>query len=120
VGKETPVRLEQIVAALKMLLETFAAGDGPVPAIEDDFSVATLDVPGNGGTLRIRFAVDEEAPEEYRFTFEAWTVDADGNRTSEVARGDGGYSPADAMQVSHWRALQEPRGVADPVDGTVE
>ena len=111
------MRLEQLIAALKMLLKGFGTIDAQVPGVEGDFSVAVLDVPGNDGTLRVRLAVDDEAPEEYRFTFEAWVVDDNGNRTSGVARGNGGFSPEDAMSVTHWNALEEQRGIDDPVDG---
>ena len=110
--------LEQLLAVMKMLTEGFTAvTGGPVARFEDRLSVVVFDIPGNDGAVRIRLAEDVEAPEEYRFTFEAWRVEAEGRRTSEVVRGNGADTPEDAMVFSHWHDLtNQPNGRPDSVD----
>ena len=112
--------LEELLAVLKTLAKGFdAVVGGHVAAFEDHFSVVALDIPGNDGGVRIRIAEDVEAPEEYRFTFEAWRIDAEGRRISEVVRGNGANTPEDAMLISHWRALMDPPHIRDSVDSIV-
>lgn len=102
---------------MKRLRAGFTAPDGQVPPHEDDqYSLVILDIPGNGDTLRIRLAEDVDAPENYRFSFEAWLVDAAGKRSSDVVRGNGGSTPEDAMEISQWHRLRELPGPSDPVD----
>ena len=110
---------EQVLAVMKALVTGFTAPDGPVARFDEDgFAVVIFDIPGNDGGFRIRLAEDAEESDRH-FSFEAWCVDADGKRTSDVVRGNGGDTPEDAMEVSQWHRLREPPGPPDPVDTIV-
>lgn len=105
---------EQIHEIKGMLTQGFEAVDGTVTPFDEPAVrvVVEFAIPGNDGGFLVRIA--DNGPKydhpEFRYTCEAWQVDAKGNRVSEVASGNGGDTPETAMQVSHWRALNRPAG----------
>ena len=77
--------------------------------------MVVFEIPGNQRHLRVRITAGEPAVPE-SCGFEAWYVDGDGKRTSAVTRGNSGFTPEDAMGMSHWHDLEEPPGLPDDVD----